>query len=40
MSTTFVGNRMEIVRTEDNLLYLYLMRNNGSEYWRVLVFWT
>lgn len=40
MSTAYVGNRMEIVRTEDDLLYLYLMRNNGSEYWRVLVFWT
>jgi hypothetical protein len=40
MSTAFIGNRMDLIQTEDGLLYMYLMRNNGTNYWRVLVFWT
>jgi hypothetical protein len=40
MSSAYIGNRMDIIQTEDGLLYLYLMRNNATEYWRVLVFWT
>lgn len=33
------GNRMDIVETVDGLKYLYLMRQTGAEYWRVLIFW-
>jgi hypothetical protein len=39
MSTAFVGNRMEIVKTEDGLKYLYVARHNGTEMWRTLIFW-
>ena len=37
--TATIGNRMEIIRTADNLRYLYIMRHSGSEMWRTLVFW-
>jgi hypothetical protein len=30
---------MEIIKTEDGLKYLYLMRSNGQEMWRTLLFW-
>jgi hypothetical protein len=39
MSTAFVGNRMEIIKTEDGLKYLYVARHNATEMWRTLVFW-
>ena len=39
MSTAFVGNRMEIIKTEDGLKYLYVSRHNGTEMWRTLIFW-
>jgi hypothetical protein len=39
MSTAFVGNRMEIIKTEDGLKYLYVARHNGTEMWRTLIFW-
>jgi hypothetical protein len=38
-STALSGNRMEIVKTEDGLKYLYVMRHSGSEMWRTLLFW-
>lgn len=34
-----IGNRMEIITTEDGLQYLYVMRHTGQEMWRTLVFW-
>lgn len=37
--TAAIGNRMEIVTTEDNLKYLYMIRNGGQEFWRILLFW-
>ena len=37
MSTAVIGNRMEIVKTEDGLKYLYIMRHTGVEMWRTLV---
>jgi len=39
MSSAFVGNRMEIIKTEDGLKYLYVARHNATEMWRTLVFW-
>jgi hypothetical protein len=38
MSTLVIGNRMEILETEDGLKYLYIMRHTGQEMWRVLLF--
>jgi hypothetical protein len=38
-STLVSGNRMEIIKTEDGLKYLYIMRSNGQEMWRTLLFW-
>jgi len=38
-STVIIGNRLELIKTDDNLLYLYLMRNTGQEMWRTLVYW-
>jgi len=38
-STVLLGNRMEIIQTEDDLKYLYIMRNTGQEMWRTLLFW-
>ena len=39
MSTAFTGNRMEIIKTEDGLKYLYVARHTGTEMWRTLIFW-
>jgi hypothetical protein len=39
MGSTFLGNRMEIIKTEDGLKYLYVARNNGTELFRTLIFW-
>ena len=39
MSTAFAGNRMEIIKTEDGLKYLYVARHNATEMWRCLIFW-
>ena len=39
MSTAIVGNRMEIIKTEDGLKYLYVARHSGTEMWRTLLFW-
>ncbi len=39
MGSTFLGNRMEIIKTEDGLKYLYIARNNGQEMFRTLLFW-
>ncbi len=36
-STLVSGNRMEIIKTEDGLKYLYIMRSNGTEMWRLLL---
>ncbi|NBO98605.1 MAG: hypothetical protein EBU90_00490 [Proteobacteria bacterium] len=37
--TGSIGNRMEIITTEDSLKYLYTIRNGGQEMWRTLLFW-
>ena len=37
--TALVGNRFELVKTEDDLTYLYIMRHSGLEMWRTLKFW-
>lgn len=39
MSTAVLGNRMEIIKTEDGLKYLYVARHTGTEMWRTLIFW-
>ena len=39
MSTTIMGNRMEIVTTADGLRYLYVFRHSGQEIWRTLLHW-
>ena len=44
MGTATIGNRMEIIRTADDLRYLYIIRHGvtsatSSEMWRVLIFW-
>jgi hypothetical protein len=39
MSTAIAGNRMEIIKTEDGLKYLYVARHTGIEMWRTLIFW-
>lgn len=36
--TPLIGNRMEVLSTEDNLKYLYIMRHTGTEMWRTLLF--
>jgi len=38
-NTAVIGNRMEIVQTDDGLQFLYIMRHTGQEMWRVLIFW-
>jgi hypothetical protein len=38
-STAAIGNRFEIVKTADDLTYLYIMRHSGQEMWRTLKFW-
>ena len=37
--TARVGNRFEIVKTADDLTYMYIMRHTGQEMWRTLKFW-
>lgn len=39
MSTAIIGSRMEVVTTEDDLKYLYIMRHSATELWRTLIFW-
>jgi hypothetical protein len=39
MSTAILGNRMEIIETEDGLKYLYVMRHTGNEMWRTLIYY-
>lgn len=39
MSTVVTGNRMEIIKTEDGLKYLYIGRHSATEMWRTLIFW-
>ena len=34
-----VGSRFEIVKTTDDLTYMYIMRHTGQEMWRTLKFW-
>jgi len=36
-STAISSNRMEIIKTADGLKYLYIMRHNGQEMWRLLI---
>jgi len=38
MSTALQGRRMWMVRTEDNLKYLYVARHNDTPFWRQLTF--
>jgi hypothetical protein len=38
MSTAIIGNRMEIMTTDDGLQYLYVMRHSAQEMWRTLLF--
>lgn len=35
--TAILGNRMEILTTDDGLKVLYLMRNTGAETWKLLL---
>lgn len=39
MSTAIIGNRMEIIETEDGLKYMYIPRHSSQEFWRTLLFW-
>lgn len=39
MGTAILGNRMEIIETEDGLKYLYVARHSSQEMWRTLLFW-
>jgi len=39
MSSAQLGNRMEIIQTEDGLKYLYVMRHTGTEMWRTLIYY-
>jgi hypothetical protein len=39
MSTTYNGNRMDIITTEDGLKFLYIQQSNGVLVWRTLLFW-
>lgn len=39
MGTAILGNRMEVVTTEDGLSYLYVLRHSSQEFWRTLLFW-
>lgn len=34
-----LGQRSFVAETEDGLKYLYILRNNGTEFWRTLLFW-
>jgi hypothetical protein len=37
--TATLGNKFEIVKTADDLTYIYIMRHSGFEMWRTLKFW-
>ena len=37
--TALLSNRFEVVKTADDLAYLYVMRHSGQEMWRTLKFW-
>lgn len=37
--TALLGNRMEILMTQDGLYYLYVARHSGQEFFRTLIFW-
>jgi hypothetical protein len=37
-STAILGNRMEIIQTEDGVKYLYLMQHTGTKAYRTLIF--
>ena len=37
--TATLGNKFEIVKTADDLPYIYIMRHSGFEMWRTLKFW-
>lgn len=39
MGTTILGNKMEIIQTEDGLKYLYIARHSGQELWRTLIYY-
>lgn len=39
MGSPSIGNKMEIVETEDGLKFLYMQRHSGQEFWRTLIFW-
>jgi hypothetical protein len=39
MSTSVLGNRMEIIQTIDGLKYLYIMRHSSNEMWRSLIYY-
>jgi hypothetical protein len=38
MGAAIIGNRMEIIKTDDGLQYLYIMRHSAQEMWRTLLF--
>jgi hypothetical protein len=38
-NTATLGNKFELVKTADDLTYLYIMRHTGQEMWRTLKFW-
>lgn len=38
MGTALIGNRIEIITTDDGLKYLYLPRHSSQEFWRTLIF--
>ena len=38
MGTAVIGNRMEIIKTEDNLKYLYIMRHSSNEMFRTIIY--
>ena len=37
--TATLSNKFEIVKTADDLSYIYIMRHSGFEMWRTLKFW-
>lgn len=39
MGTATIGNRMEVIKTADDLYYLYIGRHSGQEFYRTLLFW-
>jgi hypothetical protein len=36
--TATLGNKMETVITSDGLMFLYIMRHSGQEFWRTLIY--